>query len=455
MTGGPIRSTDAAEDFPGDTIMAELNETHDAARRSWVASANDGETDFPIQNLPFGIFRGRDGEPQGGAAIGDQIFDLAAGVRRGLFDGDTDIAARAAAGSRLNELMGLEPGMVSALRRRLSDLLRAGGPDEASARSGADQILVPMAEAAMQMPAAVGDYTDFSCSTHHMMRMGGGVVRPVFLHLPVGYHGRASSLRVSGAEVRRPFGQFAGSKGEVVYGPEPQLDFELEFAAFVGRGNALGQPIPVAEAEDHIFGYCLLNDWSARAIQFYETALGPFLGKSFLTTLSPWVVTHEAMAPFRTEAFAHPAENPPIPAHLLDAADQKDGGLDLRLEARLTTTASRRRGEAPQRIVATNFRYIYWTLAQMLAHHASNGCDLRPGDLFASGTVSGPEDEAKACLMEANERGQRTLSFPNGETRMWLEDGDEIQLRGRAVREGFVPIGFGPCDGRVGAAGAA
>jgi fumarylacetoacetase len=309
-----------------------------------------------------------------------------------------------------------------------------------------------MADAAMQMPAAVGDYTDFSCSTHHMTRMGGGVVRPVFLHLPVGYHGRASSLRVSGAEVRRPRGQFAGPDGRVVYGPEPQLDFELEFAAFVGRSNALGRPIPVAEAEDHIFGYCLLNDWSARAIQFYETALGPFLGKSFLTTLSPWVVTHEAMAPFRARAFAHPSDNPPIPAHLLDDADQASGGLDVRLEALLRTADARGRGEAPQRIVATNFRYIYWTLAQMLAHHASNGCDLRPGDLFASGTVSGPGDEAKACLMEANERGQRTLHLPDGETRMWLEDGDEILIRGRASREGFVSIGFGPCDGRVAAA---
>jgi fumarylacetoacetase len=431
--------------------MTDLNETHDAARRSWVASANAADTDFPIQNLPFGVFQRSRGEPQGGVAIGDQILDMAAGVREGLFEGEALIAARAAAGGRLNELMGLDAGPVSALRQRLSDLLREGGAD--AARTRADQLLVPMAEAAMQMPATVGDYTDFSCSTHHMMRMGGGVVRPVFLHLPVGYHGRASSLRVSGAQVRRPLGQFAGPDGAVVYGAEPQLDFELEFAAFVGPGNALGRPIPIDEAEDHIFGYCLLNDWSARAIQFYETALGPFLGKSFITTISPWVVTHEAMAPFHTPAFTHPSENPPIPAHLLDSADQKGGGLEVRLEAFFSSAAARGRGEAPQRIVATNFRYIYWTLAQMLAHHASNGCDLNPGDLFASGTVSGPEDEAKACLMEANERGARTLAFANGETRKWLEDGDEIRIRGRAERQGFVSIGFGPCDGRVVAAG--
>ena len=431
--------------------MADLNETHDAARKSWVASANAPKTDFPIQNLPFGVFRRPGGEPQGGVAIGDQIFDLAAGVREGLFAGDAAIAAQAGAGATLNPLMGLEPGLVSALRRRMSDLLRAGGPGETSAKTRADQLLVPMADAVMELPAAIGDYTDFSCSTHHMMRMGGGTVRPVFLHLPVGYHGRASSLRVSGAEVIRPLGQFAGEEGKVVYGPEPQLDFELEFAAFVGRGNRLGQPIPVAEAEAHIFGYCLLNDWSARAIQFYETALGPFLGKSFLTTISPWVVTREAMAPFRTAAFVHPAENPPIPSHLLDGADQRAGGLEVQMEAWLSTRAMREHRQPPLRIVATNFRNIYWTLAQMLTHHASGGCDLRPGDLFASGTVSGPEDEAKACLMEANGRGTHALPLANGETRMWLEDGDEVQIRGRAVRDGFVPIGFGHCDGRVAA----
>lgn len=432
--------------------MAELNETHDPQRRSWVPTANVPETDFPIQNLPFGVFRRAGGEPRGGVAIGDQVLDLAAALREGLFEGDAATAAGAAAGPRLNPLMALHPRVVSALRKRLSDLLRVSGPDEARVKSLADRLLVPMAQVAMELPAAIGDYTDFSCSTHHMMRMGGGTVRPVFLHLPVGYHGRASSVRVSGAEVIRPLGQVAGKGGQAVFGPEPQLDFELEFAAFVGQGNSLGHPIPIGEAEDHIFGYCLLNDWSARAIQFFEMALGPFLGKSFLTTISPWVVTHEAMAPFRVAAFNRPETDPPIPAYLLDEADRREGGLDVRLEVLLSTAAMRQRGDAPARIVASNFRNIYWTMAQMLAHHASNGCDLRPGDLFASGTVSGPEDEAKACLMEANERGSRPLALPGGETRLWLEDGDEVQMRGRAVRDGFVPIGFGPCDGRVAAA---
>jgi fumarylacetoacetase len=429
--------------------VAELNETHDPQRRSWVASANAAGTDFPIQNLPFGVFRRRGGEAQGGVAIGEEILDLAAALREGLFEGEAGAAAQAAAGPCLNPLMALEPRLVSALRRRLSQLLRQGGPGEARARSLADRLLVPMSDAVMDLPAAIGDYTDFSCSTHHMMRMGGGTVRPVFLHLPVGYHGRASSVRVSGAEVVRPLGQVAGKDGQPVFGPEPQLDFELEFAAFVGRGNGLGLPIPIEEAEDHIFGYTLLNDWSARAIQFFEMALGPFLGKSFLTTISPWVVTREAMAPFRTAAFVRPEADPPIPPYLRSESDRREGGLDVRLEASLSTEAMRRRGDPPRRIVATNFRHIYWTLAQMLAHHASGGCDMRPGDLFASGTVSGPEDEAKACLMEANERGTRAISLPGGEGRLWLEDGDEVLIRGRAEREGFVSIGFGPCDGRV------
>jgi fumarylacetoacetase len=428
-------------------MTSPLNETHDPARRSWVASANAAGADFPIQNLPFGVFRRRGSEPQGGVAIGDMIFDLAAGLREGLFEGEAAAGARAAAGDRLNPLMAMEPRIVSALRRRLSELLMAGGPDEAAGK--ADPLLAPMADCAMELPARIGDYTDFSCSTHHMMRMGGGTVRSVFLHLPVGYHGRASSVRVSGAEVLRPLGQVAGEGGQPVFGPEPQLDFELEFAAFVGRGNALGRPIPIGEAEDHIFGYSLLNDWSARAVQFFEMALGPFLGKSFLTTISPWVVTREAMAPFRTAAFERPSSDPAVPAYLDSPANRDEGGLEVRLEALLSTEAMRRRGEPPQRIVATNFRHIYWTLAQMLAHHASNGCDMRPGDLFASGTVSGPEDEAKACLMEANERGTRPLQLPHGETRLWLQDGDEVQIRGRAEREGFVGIGFGPCDGRV------
>ncbi len=427
--------------------MADLNETHDAARKSWVAPANAADTDFPIQNLPFGVFRRRGGEAQGGVAIGDQVFDLAVAVREGLFEGDALMTASAASESRLNQLMGMEPGLVSALRRRLSDLLRDGGPD--AARTLADEVLVPMDDVIMEIPAAVGDYTDFSCSTHHMMRMGGGVVRPVFLHLPVGYHGRASSLRVSGADVRRPLGQFAGPEGAVVYGAEPQLDFELEFAAFVGRGNALGRPIPMHEAEDHIFGYCLLNDWSARAIQFYETALGPFLGKSFITTISPWVVTHEAMAPFRTAAFAHPAENPPIPAHLLDAADQATGGLQVQMEALISTAAARSRGEAPQRIVATNFRYIYWTLAQMLTHHASGGCVLKPGDLMGSGTVSGPDQSTAGCLLEITSRGANPVRLPTGETRSFLEDGDEVVLTARCEADGFVGIGLGECRGVV------
>jgi fumarylacetoacetase len=279
--------------------------------------------------------------------------------------------------------------------------------------------------------------------------MGGGVVRPVFLQLPVGYHGRSSTIYVSGTEARRPWGQFADDGGDVVYGPEPKFDFELELAAFVGCRSALGRTLSIAQAEDHIFGYCLLNDWSARGIQIFESALGPFLGKSFLTTISPWVVTHEAMAPFRTAAFARPVADPPAPNHLDDTADRRQGGLDIELTAYLSTQAMRAERRQPHRIVASNSRDLYWTFAQMLTHHASNGCELRPGDLFASGTVSGPNDDAKACLMEANERGSKPLKLPGGEQRLWLEDGDELTIRGKAKREGYISIGFGACAGLV------
>jgi fumarylacetoacetase len=297
-----------------------------------------------------------------------------------------------------------------------------------------------MREVTMALPAAIGDFTDFSCSMHHMMRMGGGQVRPVFMHLPVGYHGRSSSLRPSGEPVVRPLGQFTGKDGQAAFGPEPQLDFEVEFGAYVGRGNDLGRTIPMTEAEERIFGYGLVNDWSARALQMFEMALGP------------WVVTRDALAPFRTPRFVRAESDPPTPAHLDGEADRREGGVDVELTAFLQTTAMRNQGLAPERIVRSNTRHLYWTMAQMLAHHASGGCNMQPGDLFASGTVSGPDDDAKACLMEANERGSRPIKLPTGEERLWLEDGDDLSIRGRAVREGFVPIGFGPCDGRVVAA---
>ena len=428
--------------------MATLDHTHDPNRRSWVQTANDGATDFPIQNLPLGVFF-RPGEaPRGGVAIGDQIFDLAAGNRLGLFSGLAAEAAGAASGPSLNPLMALGRRHSSALRVSLSDLLRSSGPDSERVRQLAAQLLVPMREAGLEVPAAIGAFSDFSCSTYHTGRMGGGTPRPVFEQLPVAYNGRASSVRPSGAPIHRPLGLFGPAGAEPHYGAEPWMDFELEFGAFVGPGNRLGTPIPIVQAEEHLFGYCLVNDWSARGIQFFESALGPFLGKSFLTTISPWVVTAEALAPFRVPAPRVAGERQP-PAHLDSAANRAEGGLDIELTAWLQTERMRRDGAGAARIVRANFKHMFWTMAQMLTHHAGNGCNLSPGDLIASGTVSGPEEESRACLAEINGRGQTPLHLPNGETRTWLEDGDEISFAGRARRDGFVAIGFGPCAGRI------
>jgi fumarylacetoacetase len=337
------------------------------------------------------------------------------------------------------------------LRARLSDLLRVAGPSSRELDTLRSRVLVPRDSVELCMPVAIGAYTDFSCSYTHMGGMRGGQPAPVFFHLPIAYNGRATSLRASGTPVLRPNGQWAAQPPDqdIRFGPEPRLDFELEFGAFVGRGNDLGVPLTVDQASERIFGYCLLNDWSARGIQFFESALGPFLGKSFLTTISPWIVTQEALAPFRVPAPVRQESDPPTPAHLDSARNRAEGALTIELTAALRTARMRAAGEHPMRIVRTDFKHMYWTLAQMLAHHTSNGCNMQTADLIASGTTSGPEPDAKACLAEINQRGTRAVELANGERRMWLEDGDELQIRGRAMRDGFVSIGFGPCDGCV------
>ena len=445
--------------------MSELNETHDPARRSWLEAANRPDCDFPIQNLPFGVFQrldagSRGGEaPRGGVAIGESILDLRAVLAAGLLSGEAATAAEAACESTLNPLMSLPRSRSSSLRARLSDLLRIGGADSELLRSRASELLVPMRSVRMELPAQIGDYTDFSCSYTHMGGMRGGEPAPIFFRFPIGYNGRASSIRPSGVSVARPRGQWTAgvpsggspaADGDVRFGPEPRLDFELEFAAYVGEGNTLGGCLSVDEAADRLFGYCLLNDWSARGIQMLEMGgLGPFLGKSFLTTVSPWIVTDEALAPFRISRPVRRASEQPVPAHLDSTRDARAGGLSIELMAYLQTPDMRRQGLPPARIVYTNFSHLYWTFAQMLAHHTSNGCNMRPGDLIASGTVSGPEPEGRACLAEINRRGSKPLELPSGETRLWLEDGDELAIRGRAVKDGHVAIGFGECAGRI------
>jgi fumarylacetoacetase len=432
--------------------MPALNATHDPARRSWVESAQAPGTDFPIQNLPHGVFRRCGGGEawRGGVAIGDMILDMAAAVDAGLFQGIPAEAARAAAEPTLNRLMAMGRGAASALRARISEVLMTGS----AAQAIGPRILVPMAEAELRLPCQVGAFTDFLTSTFHTER-GGRRTRPEsplppnFKHLPVAYNSRATSLRVSGEPVRRPNGQRQTPNGDVVFGPCVNLDFELEVGLFIGPGNPLGEPVALSAAPEHIFGYCLLNDWSARDIQRWESfPLGPFLSKSLSTTISPWVVTAEAMAPFAVPAFRRAPEDPqPLP-YLTCPRDQAEGLMDIGLEALLLTPRMREAGQAPARITLTNFQTMYWTFAQMVTHHMSNGCNLMPGDVLGSGTASGPTDDSRACYSEITE-GRNPVTLPNGETRLWLEDGDEIIFRGRAERPGAVPIGFGECRGRI------
>jgi len=433
-----------------------LDETHDSRVQSWVESANVSGSDFPIQNLPFGIFRRRDagGDARVGVAIGDRILDLAGVRSEGLLAEDNvQLAADACTSNSLNSLMALGSAPRRALRRRLHTILRQDAP--ASDRQAASRHLVAQAEVEMLLPAVVGDYTDFYASIFHATNVGklfrpDNPLLPNYKYIPIGYHGRASSLVPTGTPVRRPSGQTRDGDASPKFGPTNALDYEVELGFFVSARNPLGETIPISEAEEHIFGICLVNDWSARDIQAWEyQPLGPFLAKNFATSLSPWVVTIEALAPFRTPAFAR-AEGDPAPLpYLFDPSDQEQGGLDLWLEVSLRSPRMREAGIAPVVLGRSNFRDMYWTMAQMLAHHASNGCNLRSGDLLASGTVSGADKTARGCLLELTSRGKDPVTLPTGEQRKFLEDGDEIIFRGFSERDGFRRIGLGSCRGTI------
>jgi fumarylacetoacetase len=435
--------------------MSVIDETHDPSRESWVASAR-GHTEFPIQNLPFGVFSPRGGLPRGGVAIGDAIFDLKAGLEAGLFSGDAARASEAAAGATLNPLMALGPAPRVALRKRLSALLSTDNPERAKIESPAARLLHDAADCTMHLPAAIGSYTDFFAGIHHarnggMRRDPNNPLSPNYKYVPVAYHSRASSVRPSGVAIRRPSGQRKlPSEDAPSYGPCRKLDYELELAVWVGPGNALGEPIPIAKAGDHLFGLGLFNDWSARDIQQWESQpLGPFLGKSFGSTVSPWIVTTEALAPFRVAQPPRPAGDPrPLP-HLWDDADQRDGAFDIALEALLMTEGLRAKGLPPHRMSESNTTDLYWTVAQMIAHHACNGCNLAPGDLFGSGTISGPTPEGYGSLMELSADGTRTITLASGETRTFVENGDEVIFRARGRKAGCAPIGFGECRARI------
>jgi fumarylacetoacetase len=432
-----------------------VNQTHDVRLTSWVSSAQ-GHPDFPIQNLPLGIFRrrGSSDAPRVGVAIGDQILDLARSAAAvGVPSGQ---AAEACDRPTLNQLMALGRSHWAALRAEVSALLAKDSTIYRRDPGIGERILVPMAAADLLVPAAIGDYSDFYASVHHASNVGSmfrpeNPLLPNYKWVPIGYHGRASSVIVSGTPVRRPKGQIKRlDAAQPEYAATQALDYEAEVGCFVGPGNPLGEPVPLDRAEDHVFGLSLVNDWSARDVQTWEyQPLGPFLAKSFATTISPWVVTFEALEPFRVPSFERPPGDPaPLP-YLDSERDRSSGGIDAIVEVLLSSERMRQAGLAPCRLSRGQVADLYWTMAQMLTHHTSNGCNLRPGDLFASGTISGPNRESRGCLLELTWRGAEPLTLPGGETRRFLEDGDEVILRAWCERPNAVRIGFGDCRGVI------
>jgi fumarylacetoacetase len=433
--------------------MKALNATHDPSLRSWVASANVSGADFPLQNLPFGVFRRAHSAEgfRGGVAIGEHVLDLGALHELAPFDGRAAEALAACAQPALNAFMASGPDDAGALRAALSTALRAGSLLEARLTP----LIVAQRDAEFRVAADIGDYTDFYSSIYHASAVGrlmrpDNPLLPNYKWLPVAYHGRASSVRVSGSNFSRPHGQLmsAGATRPEL-GATRRLDYELELGIFVGRGNEQGEHVPLASAERHVFGLCLLNDWSARDVQAWEyQPLGPFLGKNFCTTVSPWVVTLEALAPFRAP-WGRPAGEPAPLAYLDDDAQRSTGALDICLEVSLDSERMRAAGATSERLSASNFRDSWWTVAQMLTHHTVNGCNLKPGDLLGSGTQSGPAPEQAGSLLELTVGGRQPLTLKNGESRSFLEDGDRVRLTAWCEREGFARIGFGEAVGTV------
>jgi fumarylacetoacetase len=438
-------------------MTLQLNETHDVLLRSWVPSANQPESDFPIQNLPFAVFR-RAGSNQAfriGVAIGDQILDLAAAHAVHALAGYTELQGghftAAVNAPNLNGLMNLGAPVWSALRLALSRVLREGAAQQGTLQA----CLLAQSAAEFALPAQIGDYTDFYTSIHHATAVGklfrpDNPLLPNYKWVPIGYHGRASSIGVSGQQFRRPLGQTKPpASDDPVFGPAKRMDYELEIGIFIGSGNALGDHIGIEKAESHVFGLCLLNDWSARDVQAWEyQPLGPFLAKNFASTISPWVVTLEALAPYR-RAWTRDAADPQPMAYLESASLRDGGAFDIELEVLLQTEKMRHDGVAPERLSLSNFRHSYWTVSQLVTHHTVNGCNLNPGDLLGSGTQSGPAPEEAGSLLELTEGGKKPLTLSNGEQRIFMEDGDTVIMRGWAQKDGVARIGFGEVVGTL------
>ena len=433
--------------------MKPLDATHDPALASWVESAQKPGSDFPIQNLPYGRFRraGRKEDWRCGVAIGDHVLDLQLALERYPWTSRQQTLLEPLARGDLTAFMIQGPSARSETRSALSGALARESPLGAFLEA----CLVAQSDIEMSLPCRIGDYTDFFAGIHHARRVG-SIFRPEsplfenYKWVPIGYHGRASSIVVTGTPVVRPNGQRKGSDGQPPsFGPSKRLDYELEMGAIVGTGNALGAPVQAIEAGEHLFGMVLLNDWSARDVQAWEyQPLGPFLAKSFATTLSPWVVTMEALMPYRIPLERPEGDPAPLP-HLADPGDLAHGAYDIRLEVQLQTRAMRERSEPPATISRSSFRHAYWTLAQLLAHHTSNGCNLQPGDLLGTGTLSGPEEAEGGSLLELSAGNTRDVALPGGETRRFLEDGDRVVLRAYAEKEGAARIGFGACEGTI------
>jgi fumarylacetoacetase len=451
-----------------------INETHDPNLKSWVESANDPATDFPIQNLPWCVFHAPGDEWRLGTRIGNSIVDLRAVVECGLWDGEGEgspefTAEDSIARASVANLMRWRPGMFTAIRRQLSLALRPDTPQSDRIRAHRTQCLVEFDNYVLEPLMPISNYTDFYASIHHASTVGSmfrpdNPLLPNYKWVPIGYHGRASSIIVSGTDVRRPRGQLPppdDKPGEPPnFGPSKMLDYELEVGMFVGPGNNLGEPIPLRDAEKHIFGLCLVNDWSARDLQKWEyQPLGPFLAKNFATTVSPYVVTLEALEPFRCPAYKRPHGDPRPLHYLTDEENHARGAIDITLEVWLRSAEMERRGLSAVRISKSNaFKDLYWTLGQLVTHHTSNGCNLQTGDLLASGTVSGAEPGTRGCMLESTWQGRgpdgkplprKPIELPTGERRTFLEDGDEVIFKGYCERDGFRRVGFGECRGKI------
>ncbi|WP_105167057.1 fumarylacetoacetase [Pseudoalteromonas sp. T1lg23B] len=433
--------------------MSFINETHDINLTSWVASANQAGTDFPIQNLPFAVFRRKDTneEFRGGVAIGDQVLDLAVVAQAGIFSGEAQVAVDAANAQVLNEFMSLGQAYWSALRLALSRALREGSEHQATLANA----LVAQADVEYAMPCHIGDYTDFYTSVYHATSVGklfrpDNPLLPNYKWVPIGYHGRASSIDVSGQAFHRPKGQTKAPDADTPsFGPCKRLDYELELGIYLGKGNELGEQIAIENAEDHVFGFCLFNDWSARDLQAWEyQPLGPFLSKNFASTVSPWIVTTEALAPYRTQ-WHRDAQDPQPMAYLESTRNREAGAFDIQMDVLLETEKMREAQQPATKLSESSFKHSYWTVAQMVAHHTVNGCNFQPGDMLGSGTQSGPEHEEAGSLLELSRGGKEAITLANGEERKFLEDGDKVIMRGWCEADGFNRIGFGSVEGTV------